>query len=167
MLNTKEGLAMHPQQKVAWFTLIVVGATLVLYAVAVPTMSWWFHRTLAEAAGPATGVFGLIGLTGFARKFYRAPKGGPLGKEPAMDERDWMLSKQAWGAGMAIFWLVFVLGGMGVWAWLSYAQKEQQITVPVDIFPGIILASWIVFALAQSLAILHFYGWRASDAPGR
>jgi hypothetical protein len=158
---------MHPQQKVAWFTLIVVGGTLVLYAVAIPTMGWWFHRTLAGAAGPASGVFGLLGLTGFARKLYRVPKGGPLGKMPVMDERDWQLSKQAWSAGMAIFWLVFVLAGMGVWAWLSYAQKVQQITLSVDTFPRIILGSWIVFALAQSLAILHYYGWKASDVPSQ
>ncbi len=31
---------MHPQQKAAWFGLIVIGGTLVLYGAAVPALSW-------------------------------------------------------------------------------------------------------------------------------
>jgi hypothetical protein len=154
---------MHPQQKAAWFTLIVVGATLVIYSAAVPTLSWWFHRSLSEAAIPALGLFGLLGLTGFARVFYRGPTGGPLGKEPIMDERDRLLSTQAWSTGMAIFWIAFVFAGMAAWAWLRYARDLGRITVPVEIFPGIIGAGYIIFAVADSLAILHSYGWKALD----
>jgi hypothetical protein len=155
---------MHPQQKAAWFSLIVVLGTVVVYGAAVPTLSWWFHRTLAEAAVPAMGVFGLVGLTGFARFFYHAPKGGPLGKEPVMDERDRLLSTQAWSTGMAIFWLFFVFAGMGTWAYLYYVRGLERVTLPVGIFPVIIVASFLIFTLANALATLHAYGWTANDA---
>ena len=154
---------MHPQQKAAWFVLIVIGGTLVLYAAAVPALSWWFHRTIAEAALPALGVFGLCGLTGFTRLFYRSPRGGVKGNEPVMDERDWLLSRRAWTAGMASFWLFFCIAGMGTWAYLYCLRGLQRVTVPVGIFPLTIWAGFIVFMLAQSLATLHFYGWKAND----
>jgi len=155
---------MHPQQKAAWFGLIVIGGTLVLYGAAVPALSWWFHRTMAEAALPALGVFGLCGLTGFTALFYRTPRGGAQGHEPVMDERDWQLSRRAWTAGMVSFWLFFCIAGMGTWAYLYYLRGLQWVTVPVGIFPFAILAGYIVFMLAQSLATLHYYGWRSDDA---
>lgn len=153
---------MHPQQKAAWFTLIVVGSTFVLYGAAVPTLSWWLHRSLSEAAIPALGLFGFLGLTGLAGVFYRAPTGGSS-KEPIMDERDNLLSTQAWNTGMKIFWLTFVLAGMATWAWLRYARGLERITVPVEVFPGILFASYVIFTVASSLAILHSYGWKAHD----
>jgi hypothetical protein len=154
----------HPQQKAAWFVLIVIGGTLVLYVAAVPVLGWWFHRTLAEATVPALGVFGLTGLTGFARLFYRSPRGGALGNEAVMDECDWLLSQRAWTAGMASFWLFFCIAGMGIWAYLYYLRGLQQVTLSVGIFPGMIYAGFIIFMLAQSLATLHYYGWKGSDA---
>jgi len=154
----------HPQQKAAWFVLIVIGGTLVLYGAAVPALSWWFHRTMAEAAIPALGLFGLSGLTGFATLFYHSPRGGILGNKPVMDERDWLLSRRAWTAGMVSFWLLFCLVGMGTWAYLYYLRGLQRVTVPVGIFPGMICAGFIIFMLARSLATLHFYGWKTNDA---
>jgi hypothetical protein len=149
---------MHPQQKAAWFTLTVIGGTVVLYLASIPVFSWWFHRTWAQAAGPALGVFGLVGLTGFTQLFYRVHGGRPS-KEPMMDERDHQLSRRAWGTGMRTFWLTFGLAGMGAWAYLYYVLGFERVTVPVGIFPGMIYADFIIFLLAQSLATLHFYGW--------
>lgn len=154
---------MHRQQKAAWFVLIVIGGTLVLYGAAVPALSWWFHRTMAEAAVPALGLFGLIGLTGFETLFYRAPRAAALGKEPGMDERDWLLSKRAWTAGMALFWVLFCIAGVGTWAYLYYLRGLQKVTVPVFIFPGMIGAGALIFMLTRALATLHFYGWKAND----
>jgi hypothetical protein len=155
---------MHPQQRAAWFVLIVIVATLVLYAAAVPALSWWFHRTIADAALPALGVFGLTGLTGFATLFYRAPGGGVQGHRPIMDERDSLLSWRAWSAGMAIFWLLFCVAGVGAWAYLFFLRGLQWVTVPVGMFPGMVYAAFMVFMVARSLATLHFYGWKANDA---
>ena len=150
---------MHPQQKAAWFTLIVIGGTVVLYTAVVPTLSWWLHRALTDVASPALGLFGLVGLTGFGGLFLRKSDS----KNVVMDERDHNLSRQAWGAGMRIFWLVFCTAGMGVWAYFYFLRGEEAITVPVVIFPMMLFAGFIVFSVAQSLATLHFYGWRAGD----
>lgn len=155
---------MHVQQKAAWFVLIVIGITVVLYGAAVPLFSWWFHRTMAEAAVPALGVFGLLGLTGLETLFYRASRGGVLGNEPAMDERDWMLLTRAWTAGMRTFWLLFCIAGMGTWAYLYYLRGVERVTVPVGILPWMLVVGSIVFMLTRSLATLHYYGWKANDA---
>jgi hypothetical protein len=152
---------MHSQQKAAWFVLIVIAGTLVLYGLTVPVFSWWFGHSMAEVAVPALGLFGLTGLTGFAGLFYHRLRGQ---KEPAMDERDWMLSRRAWIAGMAAFWLLFCIGGMGIWAYLYCLRGLQRVTVPVGVFPGMIFAGFIIFMLARSVATLHYYGWRGTDA---
>lgn len=156
---------MHPQQKMAWFTVIVIAVTLALYAAAVPAMSWWFHRSWEEAAVPAFGLFGLVGVTGFARAYYRAPKGGPLGKEPAMDERDWLLTTNSWRVGMAVAYFVFFLETWGTWAWLYYVRGVSEVTMPITMLGLVIpLSAFVAFLLGQALATLHYYGWRASDA---
>lgn len=156
---------MHPQQKAAWFVLIVIGGTLVLYVAAVPALSWWFHRTMAEVAGPALGIFGLVGLTGFEMLFCSAPRGTAPESEPVatMDERDWLLSKRAWTAGMRMFWLAFCVAGMGTWAYLYFLRGLQRVTVPVGIFPAMLYAGFIIFMLSRALATLHFYGWATND----
>lgn len=155
---------MHVQQKAAWFVLIVIGGTLVLYGAAVPALSWWFHRTMADAAGPALGVFGLVGLTGFEPLFYRRNASQRNKPVATMDERDWLLSKKAWTAGMRIFWLTFCIAGMGTWAYLYYLRGLETVTVPVGIFPAMLYAGFVVFMLSRALATLHSYGWTANDA---
>lgn len=81
-----------------------------------------------------------------------------------MDERDWLLSRRAWTAGMSIFWLTFCIAGMGTWAYLYYVRGLQLVTVPVGIFPAMLYAGFVVFMLSRALATLHFYGWTANDA---
>jgi hypothetical protein len=154
----------HSQQKAAWFELIVIGGTLVLYGAAVPALSWWFHRPLAQTALPALGIFGLSGLTGFETLFYRSPRDPARRTQPVMDERDWQLSRRAWTAGMISFWLFFYIAGIGTWAYLYFLRGLEWVTVPIALFPGMIFAGFAIFMLARSLTILHFYGWRVSDA---
>jgi hypothetical protein len=155
---------MHSQQKAAWFVLIVIGGTFVLYGAAVPALSWWFHRTMAEAALPALGLFGLMGLSGFETLFYRTPRGAAPGNQPVMDERDWLLSKRAWTAGMQIFWLLFCMVGMGLWAYLYFLRGLERVNVPVYVFPMVIGGGAVIFMLTRALTTLHFYGWKANNA---
>ena len=149
---------MHPKQKAAWFVLIVIGGTLSLYGAAVPALSWLFHRKMAEMAVPALGIFGLICLTGFESLFYRATRA-----IATQDERDLLLSKQAWTAGMRMFWLAFCLAGMGTWAYFYVLRGLQHVTVPVGLFPAILYAGFVVFMLTRALATLHYYGWVANN----
>jgi len=153
---------MHPQQKAAWFVLIIIVLTIVLYALTVPPLSWSLGRPWGDVAEPATGIFGLFGLCGFARVFL-TPRSGKL----VMDERDHQLSARAWRAGMAMFWMIFVFVGISAWVFLRYVRGVERVTLPVEFFPAMIFAGAIIATLAQSIATLHYYGWRADDASSR
>jgi hypothetical protein len=150
---------MSPNQKAARFTLTIVGATLLLYLIAVPSLAWIFGRSLIEAAAPACGVFGLLGLTALARFYYRPVSGRPA----MMDERDKLIEERSRFIGLNVFWVVWVLGSVAAWALLRYAAG--RITIPVETLPILALAGWLVFLLAQSIAILAQYGWNSHDDP--
>jgi hypothetical protein len=154
---------MHPQQKAAWFVLIVFAATVALYSAAVPLVSWRLDRPWTSVAVPFLGLFGLCGLWGVYPLFFMARRGVKL----VMDERDRLLSANAWRAGMAIFWLVFVFGCVGSWAFMRYVRGLERVTVPVEFFPWMVIAGMIVFGVTQSVATLCYYGWRSPDAADR
>ena len=153
---------MHPQQKAAWFNLIVCAGAVALYALTV-LISWSLHRQWTSVAVSSLGIFGLIGFTGFGYFFYRPGSDG----KPVMDERDRLLAVRAWQAGMAIFWIVFVLGCVGSWAFMQYVRGLDRITVPTELFPAIAFAAFIIVTIAQSAATLCYYGWRSPDAAER
>lgn len=148
---------MHPQQKAAWFILIVSAATLALYVAGVPILSWYFGKPWSVVAGPATGLLGIFGFTGFARVFYIHGRND----QPLMDERDRILSSKIWRAGMATFWLIFITACMGSWSFLRYVRGMDRITMPVDFIPILAALGFIIATVAQALATLHYYGWKA------
>jgi hypothetical protein len=75
---------------------------------------------------------------------------------PVTDERDQAIQLRAWRAAMGTFWVLFVLACVGSWA-VMRALHVQHVTVPVDFFPGIVLAAMIVIFPVQSVVILHAY----------
>lgn len=151
---------MHPQQKAAWFILIVFAAMVALYSTAVPILSWRLHRPWTSVAVPMMGVFGLCGLWGFAQVFYRRRRDG----KPPLDERDHLLALRAWRAGMVAFWLVFVFGCVGLWGFMRYVCGIERVNLPVEVFPGMVFIALIILTVTQALATLHYYGWRWNDA---
>jgi hypothetical protein len=154
---------MHAQQKAAWFNLIVFAGTVALYLALVPLLRWGLNWPWKMAAITTQAVFGLCGLWGFGGFFY-TPKHD---SKPLMDERDHLLARFAWRAGMGAFWGVFILGCMGSWAIMQY-RGLQYVTVPVGFFPWMVFAGMIIFGLTQSLATLHYYGWRwIDDSPAK
>lgn len=144
---------MTPQQKTAWFNLVLFLVTLTLYLTGVPTLAWLFHRPWSVVAGPALGIFGLLGFWGIAPRLI-------ADNSRAFDERDRDIALKAWRTGMGTFWVLFVLGCVGAWGLLRYLWGLERITVPVEIFPWIVGASLIIAIVAQSVATLHLYGWR-------
>ena len=153
---------MAPAQKAAWFNLVVVGGTVILFLLAVPLLGWIFHRPWSVVALPAMGLFGTFGLMGFNGRFYKPRKDG----QPVIDERDQTLMLMAWRTGMGVFWLVFVFGCVGAWGAMRYLWGIEHVTVPVEFFTWMVWAGFIIFVLAQSVATLHYYGWRWSDEAG-
>ena len=84
-----------------------------------------------------------------------------------MDERDQLLAARAWRTGMATFWLVFVFGCVGSWGFMRYVRGLDRISVPVELFPGMTLAGFIIATITQAIAVLHYYGWRGRNASGQ
>ena len=154
----KDSIPLAPLQKLAWFNLIVFAGAVALYALAVPLLAWHFHRTLADAALPSLGMFGLCGIWGFGSRFLYDRRRRATVK---LDEREQFISQRASTIGMAIFWAAFVLSCMGVWAYFSYIF--HQTTVPVGFFPLLVMLGWIVFMVTQSIAILVQYKRSAGD----
>jgi hypothetical protein len=148
----KDNIPLAPLQRLAWFNLIVFIVAVALYLMAVPFFAWHFHRTLAAAALPAGGMFGVCGLWGIVDYICNRRK---------LDERETLINQRAMTLSMQIFWLVFVLSCMGVWAYFSYIL--HQTTVPVGFFPLLVMLGWIVFMVAQSIAILVQYKRSAND----
>jgi hypothetical protein len=154
----KDSIPLAPLQKLAWFNLAVFAAVVVLYSAAVPLLAWYFHKSLAVAAVPALGLFGICGLWGFGSYFLYDRR---CRSRVKLDEREALIQQRAAMIGMALFWEVFVFSCMGVWAVLSYVR--HQTTLPVGFLPGLVFAGMIIFTVTQSIAILVQFKRSGSD----
>jgi hypothetical protein len=119
---------------------------------AVPFFAWHFHRTLAAAALPSLGMFGVCGLWGSDPLICDRRK---------LDEREALINQQAMMLGMRIFWQVFVLSCMGVWAYFSYILHQTRGLV--GFLPFLVMLGFIVFMVTLSIAILVQYKRSAGD----
>jgi hypothetical protein len=154
----KDSIPLAPLQRLAWFNLIVFAVAVALYLMDVPFFAGHFHRTLAAAAQPALGLFGLCGIWGFGSFFLYDRKRRAKVK---LDEREELINLQAAAVGLAAFWLVFVALCMGVWAVLTYVR--HQATLPVGFLPFLVIAGLVVQTVFQSFAILAEYKRSCGD----
>lgn len=104
---------------------------------------------------PAQGVFGLLGLGGFQPLLYRK-----RGQEVVWDERDTLINLRAVVAGYSVFWLVFTLGTMGLWAAVYYGGHS---TVSVHVLPRLLMGGFLVFVLTRAVAIVVQYRRHNAD----
>jgi hypothetical protein len=154
----KDNLPLAPLQRLAWFNLIVFAIAVALYLIAVPFFEWRFHMTLTRAALPSLGVFGVCGLWGLGNYFLYDRRRSAKVK---LDERETLICQRAGTIGVVLFWEVFVLLCIGVWAYLSYVR--HQATVPVGFLPFLVMLGFVVYMVTQSIAILVQYKRSASD----
>ncbi len=156
----QDQIPLSPLQKMAWFNLIIFAVALALYALGVPLLAWLCHQSLATAALPSLGVFGICGLWGLGNRFfYDRRKRAKI----SLDERETLINHRANTIGMFMFWEVLVVLCMGAWTTLRYVY--DQATIPVDVLPALIFLGMIVFTLTQSVAILVQYKRSATDDP--
>jgi hypothetical protein len=148
----KDRIPLAPLQKFAWYNLTVFAIAVAAYAIAVPVLAAHFHRTLAAAALPSLGMFGLCGLWGFAQFICDRRK---------LDERESLINQRAIMAGVALFWLVFVFSCMGVWGVCFYIRHQAM--VPVALLPALVWGGFIAYTVTQSVAILVQYKRSAAD----
>jgi len=148
----KDRIPLAPLQKLAWFNLIVFVCTGARYLIAVPLLAGYFHRTLAFASLPSLGIFGLCGLWGF---------GALICDRRKLDERESLINQKAMMTGAALFWQVFVLSCMGVWAVCFYILHRPE--VPVVLLPALVWGGFVVYNVTQAIAILVQYKRSAAD----
>ena len=98
----------------------------------------------------AMGAFGLLGLAGFQPLLYRKH-----GVAVVWDERDTLINYRAMIAGYSVFWLVFTLVPMSIWAFIYCYRGHSMISV--ELLPGLVMGGLIVFATTRAIAIVVQY----------
>jgi hypothetical protein len=136
---------MSAAQKLAWFTLAVVGLSVAAVAALVPVLG--MRR--------AMGGFGLLGLLGLGVLFYRKRPG-----QVVSDERDAEIQRRSLMITAAVFWVVFVEVSVFL-PWYYYGERGA---VPVDVVQWSVVVAWIFVSLIYSVATLVQYGRGGSDA---
>jgi hypothetical protein len=136
---------MSAAQKHAWFTVVVVGLSIIAMGVLVPWLG--FHR--------ATGGASVLGLLGLGPLFYRKRPG-----QVVVDERDAAIQRRSLLITAAVFWVVLVEACVFL-PWFYYGAEGA---VPVWVVQSSVLVAWIIVSLIYSAATLVQYGRGGSDA---
>ena len=135
---------MPPLYKEGLYWLVLLALTAAAYGV------------LMIFLGPirAFGAFGLFGLAGLQPLVYRK-----RGQEVVWDERDTLINTAPLIASYSVFWLVFTLAPMGIWAAVYCYGGQSMISVTSPSPP---LGGFIVVMTTRAVAIVVQY--RLQDA---
>lgn len=132
---------MVAQQRHALFNLVGATAAVCFFLALLPKFG-----ILRAQAG-----FSLLGITAFGPLFFRKGKGQVIS-----DERDRALFLRATQIGFMVFWLLFVAGVMGAWAWAGGGKL-----VSVDVLALGVWLAWALLLVCQGSILLLLY-WRSS-----
>ena len=141
---------MNRFQKIAWFNLIVIAASLTFSGAAVGILA--IMHGMPTALG-GLGFLGIAGLIGLSPILFRK-KRGQLG----FDERDELIHKKAVLIAYSVFWVFFAAACMIPWLVLKTGAK-----IPVVLLPVVLVGGFIIVQLVQSVAVLIQYGWGIDD----
>jgi len=142
---------MNRYQKIAWFNLIVIAATILVTSIAVAvelhvrgysTIGLWFVALLA-----------LLKLTPYLFKKSESPGG------VVSDERDDLIVKKAVLRAWAAFWWIFVVSCVLVFLIVGPRDSVPTITLPL-----MALGGGLFLKAACSMAILIQYGRTNGEA---
>jgi hypothetical protein len=123
-------------EKRAWWNLCVAVGAVVLFAA-----FWMVTRNPAAS----TAAFGILGLSG--APFLRL-------RPPASDERDREIDRKSLMAAMSLFWILIVIGVVGMGIALGW---DTLVQVPVWAFSEVIWCGWIVILTVKSAASIRMY----------
>jgi len=138
---------MNRAQKIAWFNLIVIVASLDISGTAIGILTIVYGMPKALGGLGFLGILGLIGLSPIL--FFK--KQGQLG----FDERDLLIYNRASLVAYSLFWVFFTAACMV--PWLVF---ERGARIPVVVLPCMLAGGFVIVQLIQSIAILIQYGWR-------
>ncbi len=123
-------------EKRAWWNLCVAVGAVVLFA------ALWI---VTRKPAPSMAAFSILALSGFP--FFRL-------FPPASDERDREIELKSTTVAMGLFWLIFVIAGVGPGFALGW---DTLVRVPAWAFSQVICAGLIVFLTAKSAASIWMY----------
>ena len=135
---------MSAQQKFAWFSLAVIGLTLVAVLSLLPLLG-----------KGALGGFGFLGLFWFGAFFYRKKPG-----QVVTDERDQLIQRRSWLLAYCLFWVVFVLAAVV----LSAVVYGEDGAVPVSVLSWSVFCGFMLVWALASVATLAQYAGGSRDA---
>jgi len=140
---------MNRQQKIAWFTLVVVTLALGLSLIAF-SIGYFIFGAPARQAAAGFGFIGIMGLLGFTPILFNKNK-----DKVQADERDLAILRKATVIAYSIFWVLFVAAAMVPWFIIG-----PQGTITVNYLPWMVFGGMTVVMLVQSIVTLSEYGWR-------
>lgn len=123
-------------EKRAWWNLCVAVGAVVVFAIL-----WIVTRNPVASMG----AFAILALS--AAPFFRL-------RQPASDERDREIDRKSTMAAMRLFWILLVIGAVGMGFALGWDTRVQ---VPVRAFGDVIWGGWIVILTAKSAASIRMY----------
>ncbi len=143
---------MNRQQKIAWFSLIVILIALILSVTAVGLLYFVVGLPMHRALG-GSGLMGFCGLIGLSPLIFRKEKG-----KVGFDERDLVIQKRALLAAYITFWVLFVVAAM-----IPFFVLGPKGVISVKILPAMVIGGLIITTLVQSIVILEEYGWGGKE----
>jgi hypothetical protein len=138
---------MNRYQKLAWFNLIVITATIIITSAAVAielhirgysTIGVWFVAILA--------------LLKFKPFMFKKPQGRD---KVLCDERDTLIVKRALSFAYTTFWIVFIVSSFAVHIFMGMGPKSS---VPTITLPLMAVGGALFMKVVCSVAILVQYG---------
>jgi len=143
---------MNRYQKLAWFNLIVITATIIITSTAVAieihmrgysTIGGWFVAILV--------------LLKFKPFMFKKPQGQD---KVVCDERDTLIVKRARSFAYTTFWWVFIVSSFAVHIFMGMGPKSS---VPTITLPLMAVGGALFMQTLCSVAILVQYGWGGKD----
>ena len=137
---------MNKAQKMAWYNLTVIIASLTISGTAIGILTILYGMPTALGG---LGFLGIAALIGLSHILFRKRRG-----QISFDERDQLIYRRATLAAYSTFWFFFTAACMIPW-WILEAGAR----IPVVLLPCMLTGGFIIVQLVQSVAILVQYGW--------
>jgi len=138
---------MNRYQKIAWFNLIVITATILITTTAIAIE---LHMRGYSTIAPGFIVIGaLLKLNPF---LFKKPKGQ---NKVVSDERDKFIVKRAVSFAYITFWFVFFVSSFAVFIFMGMGPKSS---VPTITLPLMAAGGAVFIKIVSSVAILVQYG---------
>ena len=138
---------MNRYQKLAWFNLIVITATIIITTTAIVVE---IHMRGYSTIGPC--FFVIIALLRLKPFLFKKPQGQD---KVVSDERDKFIVKRAVSFAYTTFWIVFFVSSFALHIFMGMGPKSS---VPTITLPLVAVGGALFMKIVCSVAILVQYG---------